>query len=674
MLHTKKFDLISNLAIYLGIFMLCFPIKMINAQNPELIRLKTFYYDHLSYQYYSLKAGYGLQYFQNDSIYVLPLRSDSLVLDFGIWSDYQADELHPEYPIKTIIYDRHFNPLNFIESKYWVGIQAVGADNNKVYLKGINGLTTNFTNPSINWTHNQNEGSHFLLEYDLIQNQLYERLTYDYQTTLGEFLNGYYLPFPGYSNTTGLTTGYLIEKYNMVWNRDGIIRGGPLFYDTLSINDVPYFNATNQMSYMAMSYNTNDYSVSTHEVTPPATSVFNYRYFPSQDSGYYYRVGSFRGDEAVVNPGGDVLEGYPTDSSFVTYLSKENANGESQFMRRLYSFNNLKPDTIDGNAMGSILNFESLVEMEDKIYLSERLVFITYEFFGIDSLLFSDIFGTQKAYYEMIDNPALGLDSSLRYPFAKDLIYCLSDEGNPEIVLSSINDFASYPQYSDGEVTSYQHSHNPLLFKVGEKLAWTMSYSATTDTVIALVRKTAMVSDTTFLNLPQGKGSCVLWLDAELNLIDHWVIPFSTSDLLGVAICYIGEASTDTLVIQGYIAQNTVTGLNPFDYSEFVVYPSTTSFLAFFSVPSSGTNTLRAKRNIQVYPNPAKDEIRIVSLPYYEFKHYTIYNVSGQLVKKGNFSTGSKYQKISVAKMPPGVYVLDVYGTEMTAITKFIIY
>ena len=75
---------------------------------------------------------------------------------------------------------------------------------------------------------------------------------------------------------------------------------------------------------------------------------------------------------------------------------------------------------------------------------------------------------------------------------------------------------------------------------------------------------------------------------------------------------------------------------------------------------------------INVFPNPAKNEL-LVSIPdnnnYYEI---IITNISGQTVYNNNFF-GSKIKRINIQKLNPGVYLLNVKSEGINVIKKIII-
>lgn len=89
----------------------------------------------------------------------------------------------------------------------------------------------------------------------------------------------------------------------------------------------------------------------------------------------------------------------------------------------------------------------------------------------------------------------------------------------------------------------------------------------------------------------------------------------------------------------------------------------------YYKRVNSNISTPEEKKDIQkkelvIYPNPAKDEISISSKE--KFTEFSIMNLTGQVVKKGNFN-----QKINVSELKKGIYLLSLKSKEATEIRKF---
>jgi hypothetical protein len=83
------------------------------------------------------------------------------------------------------------------------------------------------------------------------------------------------------------------------------------------------------------------------------------------------------------------------------------------------------------------------------------------------------------------------------------------------------------------------------------------------------------------------------------------------------------------------------------------------------SPPTSVAKTLRTTP-LQVYPNPAKEEIFIKSDSL--IKQVEIYSLTGALLLSCNNFNG----KISISALPQGVYLIRVYTNEGVAVSKIV--
>ena len=70
---------------------------------------------------------------------------------------------------------------------------------------------------------------------------------------------------------------------------------------------------------------------------------------------------------------------------------------------------------------------------------------------------------------------------------------------------------------------------------------------------------------------------------------------------------------------------------------------------------------------VELYPNPTTDVINVKGLDTYNTTEYQVFNLNGQLVKRGSFN-----EQIYVSDLPSGVYILsmNVDGTRVSE--KFI--
>lgn len=87
---------------------------------------------------------------------------------------------------------------------------------------------------------------------------------------------------------------------------------------------------------------------------------------------------------------------------------------------------------------------------------------------------------------------------------------------------------------------------------------------------------------------------------------------------------------------------------------------------------ATGVNNVINNNFFAVYPNPATDELKIVTLPYdLQYYNFFIISANGVVVKKGLvFGSGS----INVSNLPIGMYAIHVYSDDhrYLQIVKFI--
>ena len=123
-----------------------------------------------------------------------------------------------------------------------------------------------------------------------------------------------------------------------------------------------------------------------------------------------------------------------------------------------------------------------------------------------------------------------------------------------------------------------------------------------------------------------------------------------------------GEPSSGSFVCMLYNdAQNPLMG----EYTDssqvtldnygFTGYPANGTVLRFSPAANAGIND-NLFDTVKVYPNPTADFLFFDRLT--EIKQYTIYNISGKIVKKGKIS--EEYNKINVSEIPAAVYLLQI--------------
>jgi hypothetical protein len=101
------------------------------------------------------------------------------------------------------------------------------------------------------------------------------------------------------------------------------------------------------------------------------------------------------------------------------------------------------------------------------------------------------------------------------------------------------------------------------------------------------------------------------------------------------------------------------------------VLPAITSSIAFFQsflVPSSLTELDRNKEVLQVYPNPAYDEVFIAWEPALNGMDYEIININGQTIKSGHTASN----RMNVDELASGIYMIVCTAGGETRIARLV--
>ncbi len=139
---------------------------------------------------------------------------------------------------------------------------------------------------------------------------------------------------------------------------------------------------------------------------------------------------------------------------------------------------------------------------------------------------------------------------------------------------------------------------------------------------------------------------------------------------------------TQPLIINGILSESngiltigSITGGTPPYAFTWENFPGETGNTISFSTPGNYTVTITDSRgctatesivatsvetalkdNIQIFPNPATDILKIEDLSWRDF-NYTVYTVDGRILLSGNSAQGNIIQ---TAEWPQGIYLLRV--------------
>jgi hypothetical protein len=100
---------------------------------------------------------------------------------------------------------------------------------------------------------------------------------------------------------------------------------------------------------------------------------------------------------------------------------------------------------------------------------------------------------------------------------------------------------------------------------------------------------------------------------------------------------------------------------------EWVVENSKTYFYSL--VPVSLPEDFAKAVQLSIFPNPARDEIRIMNL-FRETPDYTIYNLYGSALESGRLEN----QAIAITRLKPGIYIIEIDDNLSIYTGKFVKY
>lgn len=398
-------------------------------------------------------------------------------------------------------------------------------------------------------------------------------------------------------------------------------------------------------------------------------SAINFNLNGTPDGDYLYRTGTVRGNGVQMSPDGTTWDTFEGDSLYYAYVIKENSVGEQSWMSRLFSYQN-KASDLSG---GANLQFwpSKVLEMNSDAYLGSFIrVYLNPQSQG-DTLFYND-------YMSPVDTLVYtGL-------FPQQMMVSTQEitrfDENGEIVARRFFPNRN-PDANDFSQLSWS-LQLPELFKVNDKLGWPFTYNAMSDTTLYFLRKYPNGSlDSTGVDLPAGRGTFLLWLDADLSIVDVMNIPFSTGDnpfAFGLSIREVSLYHQDSLMISGNIKSGTTTTMDPEGVAASISYDSNRSFVAFYSLPNylTGVESLAHVKNdrVQLFPNPAKDQITVQT--DYPFPvGYSVVDIMGHKLAQGEIPISEKRHRISVSDFDPGIYLLVLKkNRELLVTRKFMVY
>lgn len=602
--------------------------------------------------------------------YSISFSSDLEVLDIGIWNpdtiELSVDDLLHS---AIVVYNSELEPISTVRYSAWYNFNLFPVSDSRIILGRNHFLTYNpiyfSTLPEASGISPFTFGQGLYLYFNPLTDSLASLL--HYSSPLLPDYNEY--PYEGYwwavigfqrpSNQNQRTSALL---------NDSTLIGYFQLFDEQAINDSIVFSPWNgQVNLVRVKVNLNSNEIDAHQMGSSSGNLFPLWLQSSGIGDGLYFAGIVRGNNTPVSLSGAQVEMASNDSLYHVFITKESADGTTQWLTQLYAYNNALPDT----TLNSVFKMQnvvySMVENADNLYLS-------LNFYGVisidDTLFYSDFSGEHFICRDTI--PYTGSQPEiLQTPIAESCLYRIDADGN---IIGKLS-------FNQGITEEILHGAarkpNDKVFAVADKLAWVHDYYTASDTTFQFTYKTADgITQTTDVDIPEGRGTFILWLDAELNSIDYWLFPYiSEADGVANHINGILPYGSDTLLIQGSISGLTKLDLNPFGVPSWVQSTeqwALKSYFAFYYAPEilTGTNLVEGGSiTFAVYPNPARNNLFISGLDS-ELTRYRIYDLSGRMIRAGRNDAG---EGIDISNLTKGMYLLKIDSEQGSGSRKFVV-
>lgn len=594
-----------------------------------------------------------------DSAFVIQL-SASEPFDASIWPDSEPYMIDPQLSRTVVIYDFNFQPIGYFEAytnlSYFSPL--LRTDSTFVFqLKYIGGEMGQFeSSPQLTGDYPLFiYGTNYILTYNIESEELKMPFHCWCPDPINSFMPDHSFPVDQYDATAEIRR---ISGSAGFATSDGHIITTLSQFDDILINWEDEFPiGENYWNTLWFKINplTGDY-ISVPLLSDQGTAL-TASTFASEGGNFLFRSGILRGSGIPLSPAGPEWFTGQSDSLYYAFFLKENENGELQWIETLYAYNNTHSDV---NPTGTVvyLNHRTPkeVELSGNIFLSESYKFLLD--LG-DTLLFQDFFGNEGT-YSLPSTYTPGANSYIAK--GAHSIYKFSSNGVPVASLSlplrNPNNFA------------YENIwlQTPFLLKSGNKLGWVHQYKTNQDTTIYFIRNTLNINvDSIPVDLPEGGGLFITWMDSHFNSLTETIIPFSAGSgslNSGVTVYSASIYHGDTLLLAGNIAPGTTTSLDPAGIAEDSLYENNTRFLAFYTLPDIVNSLPKIENNkdfqvFTIFPNPGKKTFTIRANQDAVLKSWSVFDLSGRLVARGNDRQHGSETRIHI-DVSPGVYLLSL--------------
>ena len=611
-------------------------------------------------------------------------------VDVGLWSEFVVDCLINDtlYKDGMAIYNADFTPVDAINFKAFINggfasygfrMQFFPVTNPKTILHfdwstlwpapvGVHGIYTPLGNfvPEISLQC-------LFIAVDPIEESAEELLSFSYDNTSNqnelEPYNGYFVA--SYDRRT-LTAGS---------TQVAAILGDSIFIAYLNLYDqqsirTPFetvaYNTWNEkvnIVRVAMNLHTREL-INSQQIGSSHGNLGNFILEPTKDMSGVYRAGLVRGNNTPVSASGSELEMPPNDSLFHVFITKEDASGQTQWLTELYAYNNALSDTIPPGSNLFIFKmrnqFHSILEKDNEVFVTTSVMGLGQ---NTDSLLYRNFLGQDNFYSEYIPIVYSNPDDQ-QILFSQRGVYKLNTNGNIVGELSHTDNLNGRSNAIGSAIRGDD------LFEISDKLAWVNSYYTLNDSVGKFTYKTEGEGEyITYINLPAGTGEYILWLDTDLNIVDHWIIPYQQSYTYyskGINIKSVLAYTGDTLIIQGNIRNDITTSLDPFGVAPEFTSGTGGTFFAAYAAPEIFTSTSEKNGNkiqFKIFPNPTNGVLHISGINA-QNSFYTVLDISGRAVINGRLNTD---QQINTEGLKTGMYILSIESEQGVIAEKFVV-
>lgn len=418
----------------------------------------------------------------------------------------------------------------------------------------------------------------------------------------------------------------------------------------------------------------------TQEIANPGGIVLMHGIFKSGPLNTYYAVKTIRGGNAIYDASGQSFGDIPSDSSYVTIFTKENSDGTALWATRLYDYNNTFDDT-QFEALALLRAPANAVAIGQSVYYAE---YTDVTIADGDVMTYRDVFenSVQVTEQDLFLTLVSGFPA-LRMGFSQSKVYQLHAEtgvANAQIALVGKHYVRSNALLYLLQPTPLVSFQEPYIFQVGDSLAWVHNIFAQSDSVVEFKRTNAAGVITNYnVAVEPGHNLIIAWLNADLQLTSHWLIPAQSANpgvSSAVSITSISSFMNNTVLLAANIDRTMSTSMDPFGVEPVVNYPNQrTSFLGVYGVDTSIgiLESPQANESFALYPNPSSGSVDMVPPPGFGASQYILFDAVGRIVTSGNFTATTSTTHLDFQGLRAGAYVLTIRDGDRLARQKLII-